>query len=159
MKKYWFLIILFILSFLQTTILPLNLLVIALSCWAFCRSLRELLIFAWLSGLLLDFLAGQPLGIGALFLLVFVTCLYFVRQKFIHTAYEPSLRIVAPLLSLSVFLAEICWQIFISFVTSSTITFSWINILTGIILALVFFPVISYFSLRWQETEQLELRF
>jgi len=159
MKRYYFLAILFALSFLQTTIIPLNLLLLALSAWAFCRTLRELLIFAWLSGLLLDFLSGQLLGPGALFFLVFVTILYSSRQRFIHTTYEPSFRAVAPLLLVAVFLGEVFWQIFIAFVTASPLTFPWINILIGVIFALVFFPVVSYFSLRWQEMEQLELRF
>lgn len=159
MKRYYFLAILFALSFLQTTIIPFNLLLLALAAWAFCRSLRELVIFAWLSGLLFDFLSGSPLGLGASFFLVFVTVLFFLRQRFIHTALEPSIRAVVPLLLTAVFLGQIFWQLFFALATSSSLNFGWIQILIGVILAFAFFPVISYFSLRWQETEQLELRF
>jgi len=159
MKRYWFLIILFAFCFLQTTVVPLNLLIIALSAWAFCRTLRELLIFSWFSGLLFDFLSANPIGSGAFFFLVFVTVLFFLRQKFINASFGPSLKSVFPLLSAAVFFGEIIWQVFVSFLTSSALVFPWINIFSGVIFALLFFPLVSYFSLRWQENEQLELRF
>lgn len=159
MKRYWFLVVLFAVVFFETTIIPFNLLLVALAAWTFCRQLRQLMILAWLSGLLLDFLLKVPLGFNALFFLVFVFILYFARQKFIHTTYELSLKTVAPLLITAVFLGEISWQIFIALVTSSFVAIGWINVLTTVILALLFFPFVSYLSRRWQDTEQLELRF
>jgi hypothetical protein len=159
MKRYYFLVILFALAFLQTTIIPLNLLLLMLAALAFCRTLRELLIFAFSSGLLLDFLSGMTFGLGSFFFLVFVTVLYSSRQKFIHTTYRPDLKTVAPLLFFSVFLGEILWQVFFAYFTGQSLTFPWIQIFVGIFISFVFFPTVSWLSLRWQETEQLGLQF
>lgn len=159
MRRYYFLVLLIVLTFLQSTIVPLNLVLISLSSWVFFRNLREIYISAFVAGLLLDFLSARFVGVTVLFLLILMTFTYLVRARFIHTEF-PSVRAVLPLFLIILTFGEIVFETYISLVLGSArFDPNWKTIIIQDIAGFVLFPIFYYLSLRWPKEEQLELRF
>lgn len=159
MRKHYFLLLLVIFSFLQATIIPLNLVFIGLSSWAFFRPLRDLYIYGFVVGVLLDFLSARTLGVSAFFFLLFITIIFLIREKFIHTE-VPSTKTVIPIFLLLLTLGEALFGIFVPIFEAGPRFFvNWIYIFVQDIFGLVLFPIFFYLHLRWPKEEQLELRF
>lgn len=159
MRKHYFLLLLTMFSFLQATIVPLNLVFIGLSAWAFFRPLRDLFIYGFLVGVLLDFLSARTLGVSAFFFILLVTIIFLIRERFFHTE-VPSTKTIIPLFIILLTLGGILFEIFITFSELGPRFFvNWTHIFIQDIFGVVLFPVFFYLHLRWSKEEQLELHF
>ena len=76
-----FLIIIF-LAFVQTTIIPFNLVLLVVICLAVLLSPRSGLTWAFLAGLILDLTSGQTLGFSSLIFLTIAFLINLYKSKF-----------------------------------------------------------------------------
>lgn len=71
-----------VLALLESTIIPLNLTLVAVILWASLRPVQPGLTVAFFSGLILDFLTGKTLGFSSLLALIAVLPVYFYKNRF-----------------------------------------------------------------------------
>ena len=82
MKTYLILIPIFILSLLQASILPLNLLLVLILIRGALKPDRQNFYLAFWSGLLLDLAQGTPLGLSSLIFLLASLLLFLYSKNF-----------------------------------------------------------------------------
>jgi len=99
MKTYLILIPIFILVVLQSSILPLNLLLALILIRAASKPDQQSFYLAFWSGLLLDLAQGTPLGLSSLIFLLASLLLFFYSKKF-EASYAPFLAVFVFLMSL-----------------------------------------------------------
>ena len=99
MKTYLILIPIFILSLLQASILPLNLLLVLILIRGALKPDRQNFYLAFWSGLLLDLAQGTPLGLSSLIFLLASLLLFLYSKKF-EAIYAPFLAVFTFLISL-----------------------------------------------------------
>ena len=130
--------VLLFLSFLQTTIVSLDLVLIILIARAFIKEERNNLYLGFIFGLLISHLSLLPLGLLSIVYLVIIELVHLVS----HSRFAKHFLLIIPL-ALTMLLFE---QVIISLITNKEITLSWmIFIETAVTL-----PV--YFVLRiWEE--------
>ncbi|MBM3208833.1 hypothetical protein FJZ40_00870 [Candidatus Shapirobacteria bacterium] len=80
-SKIIFLILAIFLAILQTTVFPVNLLLVSIVILAFVWQ-DEIPPFAFFSGLLFDLIRGAPLGISSALFLITAGCTIFVKKAF-----------------------------------------------------------------------------
>lgn len=73
-------VVLLFLSFLQATLVPINLVLIVLICRSFVVEEKENLYLAFGFGLLMSLLIGFPLGILSLIYLLMIYLVYFIKS-------------------------------------------------------------------------------
>jgi len=99
MKTYLILIPVFILVVLQSSILPLNLLLVLILIRASLKPDQQSFYLAFWSGLLLDLAQGTPLGLSSLIFLPASLFLFLYSKKF-EASYAPFLAVFVFLISL-----------------------------------------------------------
>ena len=90
-KAYLILIPIFFLAILQGAFLKLNLVLLIVLTWATFRPPKEVILVAFVSGLLLDLAKGMPLGLSSLLLLIACYLLLLYRRRFdsLHPVFLP----------------------------------------------------------------------
>lgn len=71
-----------ILAVLESSIIPLNLTLLAIILWSVLRSGQEGLLTAFIAGLILDFLTGKTAGTSSLFFLGVSFPIYLYKNRF-----------------------------------------------------------------------------
>ncbi len=137
MRSYFVLILIFLLALLQGAFLPLNLVLLMILIWAAIRPVRETIIIAFVSGLLLDCAWGTTWGISSLIFLLTAYILHLYSRKFdpLHPAFLP-------------------FFVFLSASLYSLITrhyFYWVEALILAFLVFLMRPLIKYFSLGFEK--------
>ncbi|PIU33233.1 hypothetical protein COY29_05450 [Candidatus Woesebacteria bacterium CG_4_10_14_0_2_um_filter_39_14] len=99
MKTYLILMPIFILVVLQSSILPLNLLLALILIRTALKPDRQSFYLAFWSGLLLDLAQGTPLGLSSLIFLLASLFLFLYSKKF-EASYAPFLAVFVFLISL-----------------------------------------------------------
>ena len=99
MKTYLILMPIFILVVLQSSILPLNLLLALILIRTALKPDRQSFYLAFWSGLLLDLAQGTPLGLSSLIFLLASLFLFIYSKKF-EASYAPFLAVFVFLISL-----------------------------------------------------------
>lgn len=91
MKPYLILVLIFLLTILQGAFLKLNLVLLIVLTWATFRPPREVILVAFVSGLLLDLAKGMPLGLSSIIFLIscYLLLLYSRRFDSLHPAFLP----------------------------------------------------------------------
>lgn len=72
----------FFLSLLETTMTSLNLVLLVVILWSALKTAEEGFLVAFLSGLILDLLKGNPLGFSSLFFLTVAFLIYVYNNRF-----------------------------------------------------------------------------
>lgn len=78
--------ILVILSFLQATIIPMDLVLIVLICRSFIKTEKSNLYLAFGFGLLLSLLTGNPVGLQSITFLILVTAVELSKPRLLQNA-------------------------------------------------------------------------
>ncbi|MBI4999303.1 rod shape-determining protein MreD [Candidatus Gottesmanbacteria bacterium] len=71
-----------ILAILESTIIPLHLVLLAIICWSVLRPGREGMLVAFFSGLILDFLEGKTLASSSILFLITSFLIYLYKNRF-----------------------------------------------------------------------------
>jgi rod shape-determining protein MreD len=71
-----------ILAIAESTVIPLNLVLLSIISWAVLREAREGMLVAFFSGLILDFLTGRTLGLTSLVFLFLSLTIYLYKNRF-----------------------------------------------------------------------------
>lgn len=92
MKPYLILIPIFFLAILQGAFLKLNLVLLIVLTWAVFRPSKEVILIAFVSGLLLDLAKGIPLGLSSFLFLISSCLLLLYRRRFdsLHPVFLPT---------------------------------------------------------------------
>jgi len=157
-KTYYFFLTLVLVAFFQSTVWPANLVFLLLVIWAFLKSSREVLVTAFFSGLVLDFLIGSHLGTESIGFLTILAVILFLRSRFFPKALNAWKAL--PFAMLSVFLGSIALSIFTNWLDSGkfSLFFLWQAAFWEVILTVFFYPIFEYLSLRWERGEDLQLQ-
>ncbi len=103
MKNSIIFLIIFVLSLLESTIIPLNLALAAVIAWTALVLPDQGLVTAFLAGVILGFLTGAPLGLTSLIFLTAVLPIYLYRNRF----QADKLRFLLPYSFLTIFVVGI----------------------------------------------------
>jgi len=82
MQNFLVLLPILILAILESSIIPLNLVLLAIICWSVFRPAREGILTAFFAGLILDFLSGETLGFSSILFLVLSLLIYLYKNRF-----------------------------------------------------------------------------
>lgn len=138
-----FLILLFF-GLLQSTVLPVNFLLILSIIFAVNVSFREGFVWAFIAGILRDLLLGLPMGVSSAFFLgvVFLLGLYGRKYKLSHLNYLLPFTVIAILMLLVVFKQPI----------------NILNIIFSVGAFVVLLPICKAFFMRFEKEDgQLKL--
>lgn len=138
-----FLILLF-LGMLQSTIMPVNFLLILTILFAVSVSYREGFVWAFIAGVLRDLLLGLPIGLSSAFLLglVFLLSLYGRKYKLSHVTYLLPFTVIALAAQQFIFKQPV----------------NVLNMILSIMAFLILLPVLKVFFLKFEKEEgQLRL--
>lgn len=144
MKYLLSFVLLLFFGLLQSTVMPINFLLILIILFAVYSPLKEGFVWAFIAGILRDLFLGLPLGLsGAFFLgVVFLLGVYGRKYKLSHVTYLLPFTIIALLALQFVFKQPI----------------NVLNIILSIIAFLFFLPLVRIFFLRFErDEEQLKL--
>lgn len=141
---------LILLSFLEATIIPLNLVLIVLIARAFIKEEKENLYLAFIFGLLLSHLNLMPLGILSIIYLVIIKLMHLVS----HTRLAKHFLLIIPL-SLSMLGLE---HILISLIFNKTIYLSWVLLVEAAITLPTFF-VLRVWEERFIPKKEIKLKY
>jgi cell shape-determining protein MreD len=143
-------IILIFLSFLQTTIIPLNLVLIVLISRSFIKVERENLYLAFCFGLFLSFLSLNPIGVLSILYLIIIQAIYLISK----TRFANLILMILPvsfLMYLIIYTIRFVLQ-------GQTFYFSF-NILAETMLTLPTYLVLRYWEERFVVKKEIKLRF
>lgn len=141
---------LILLSFLEATIIPLNLVLIVLIARAFIKEEKENLYLAFVFGLLLSHLNLMPLGILSIIYLVIIKLVHLLS----HTRLAKHFLLIIPL-SLSMLGLE---HILISLIFNKTIYLSWVLLVEAAITLPTFF-VLRVWEERFIPKKEIKLKY
>lgn len=159
-KTYYFFLILVFAAFLESTIWPVNLVFLLLVIWAFFRSPREILVTAFFTGLVLDFLIGTTLGVRSLSFLLILSAILFLRFRFFPKTLFFSKAL--PFVIFFIFFGSIFLSILVNWEESGKLSFFflWSKDVWEVVLAVFLYPIFEFLSMWWekQEDPQLQLK-
>ena len=144
MKYLLFFLILLFFGLLQSTIIPINFLLLLSILYAVNVSPREGFYWAFIAGILRDLLLGYPIGPTSVYFLamVFLLNLYRRKYKLSHFTYILPFTVLALLMSYLLFSQSV----------------NLLNIIISVIVFVVLSPLVRAFMLRFDEkTDQLKL--
>jgi rod shape-determining protein MreD len=157
-KNYYFFLTLVFAAFLESTIWPIHLVFLLLVIWAFLRSPGEILVTAFFSGLVLDFLTGTTLGVRSLSFLLVLAVIIFLRFRFFPKTL--SFTKVLPFIVLFVFFGSIFLSILVNWAESGKLSlfFLWSKAVWEVVLTIVFYPIFEFLSIWWEKREDPQLQ-
>lgn len=141
-EKITLFFLLLLLTFLQSTILPLNLILLAILSVSVLKSTEAGLVWAFLAGLILDFLTGETLGFSSLVFLMAVFLLNLYKTKF----QAANFLYLLPFTFLSVWV----------YTAAKGDPVSWLNLIITTLLIFVVWPILALFIVQ-KEGENLQL--
>lgn len=141
-EKITLFFLLLLLTFLQSTILPLNLILLAILSVSVLKSTEAGLVWAFLAGLILDFLTGETLGFSSLVFLMAVFLLNLYKTKF----QAANFLYLLPFTFLS------AWV----YTAAKGDPVSWLNLIITTLLIFVVWPILALFIVQ-KEGENLQL--
>ncbi len=144
MKNLVIFLIIFILVLLESTVIPLNLTLVAVIVWATLRPVDQVLFVAFLSGIVLDLFTGRSWGFTSLTFLLSALPIYLYKNRF----QGDKLRFLLPYSFLIIFI--------INFFSG---TVSLVPIILGSLSTIFLLPILRILSLVIQEEIQPKLSF
>lgn len=142
-------VILILLSFLQVTLIPLNLVLIALIFRAYIVSEKENLYLAFFFGVLISFLNSLPLGLHSLIYLGIVQSIHLFKKTYFSGNFLVMLPAIAVLLSLN--------SILISMFQKSSIQL-WPIIFQETLLGVPVYFVLKFWEERFSVKPEVKLK-
>lgn len=144
MKGWLILLPIFIFALIQGAFLSLNLVLLGLLVWSAFAPGKQILLVAFVSGLIFDLTQGTPLGVSSFIFLVFTFILYLYSRRF-----SPSHPLF---LTIFVFFSSV----FYSLITNYPLV-NWLEGLVLAILALIFGFLGKFFLLE-VDREKIKLK-
>lgn len=140
--------VLILLSFLQSTILGVDLILVVLIARSLTVEDKENYFFAFGLGLLISYLTGQPLGLYSLVYLLLVKVVYLVKLISVGNHYLMILPIVLILSSLTQFIQNMFF--------SAAFTFS--PVIAQTLLAIPIYLAVKFWEERFIPKKEIKLR-
>lgn len=140
MKNILVLLPILILAVLQSSIVPLNLVLLAIISWSVLREAREGMLIAFFSGLILDFLTGKTLGLTSLITLFLSLLIYLYKNRF----QADRLAFLLPFTLFSLIVTDLLGGL------------SWLSVVNTILIVFIF-PIFNFLAKSFGE-EQLKLK-
>ena len=145
MKQLWIYLLLLLLAFLQTTFVPINLVLLLVVLWAAIRTPKDAITFSFIAGIVLDLLSGRLLGMSALLFLTIIVLFSFFRKN----VWSSHILAVLAVVFVSSF--------FFSLATS--IPWNIWKAVAEVILTIILKPVISFVDVEFQGEQPIQLDF
>lgn len=143
-----FIFILILLAFLQTTIIPLDLVLMVLILRVYIVTEKENLFLGFGVGLLISYLSNSPLGFYSLIFLVLIE----LTQLFRKTPLAGHFLVIAPLMFIMLSLQALALLIFLHQ------SINWLQILVEGLLALPLYLVIKIWEERFVVRGEIKLK-
>ncbi len=137
MKNLSILLLIIFFAFLETTIIPLHLTLLAVILWASMKSNDQALGVAFLAGLILDLLGGKPLGQTSLLFSILTLFILLYKNRF----HADQLRFLLPFSVIAVIPNDLIF--------GST---HWPNFFLEIMLLVVLLPALRFLSKMSEES-------
>lgn len=134
-----------ILALFESTIIPLNFTLLAIISWSVLRPAKEVLLIAFVSGLILDLLTGKILGSSSLLFLIISLVIFLYKNRF----QASRLSFLLPFTFFSVALTNLVLGL-------PPLS---ISVILTTILIVFFLPIFNFFSKVIKRNEQLKLFF
>lgn len=145
MEKILVLLPILILAILESTIIPLNLTLLAIISWSVLRPAKEVLLTAFVGGLILDLLTGKTLGSSSLLFLIISLVIFLYKNRF----QASRLSFLLPFTFFSVALTNL----------TLGLPLKSVSVILTTILIIFFLPIFNFFSKVIKRNEQLKLFF
>ncbi len=143
-----FIFILILLSFLQTTIIPLDLSLMVLLLRSYISSEKENLFLGFGVGLMISYLSNNPLGFHSLIFLMLIE----LTQLFRKTPLAGHFLVIVPLMFTMLSLQSVVVLIFLQ------PSINWLQILIESLLALPLYLIIKIWEERFVVRSEIKLR-
>lgn len=161
MKRFGFLVFLLILTIIESAI-SIHLSLIASLVLLQFIEVSILVWWVFLAGIVLDLLLGNFLGVNA-FILIGIVLIFDFFKKFLwpNLTYDVFQKQTLVITIVAVVLTSRIYEFLYNLVSFNTINFGFdLKIIpVEIATTLIFFPLISYLSLRFTPKKQLEIKF
>lgn len=144
----FFIFVLILAAFFQTTFVPLNLVLILIICRSYVVEERANYYLAFLAGIVLSLLTTQNIGFWPITFLIIVKLVHLIRRLPFTASALTIIPVAAVLISLVTYIE--------SFITSSS--FSYINPLFGTIISFPIFIAIKIWEERFVPNKAIKLK-